>query len=159
MARLASVCIPNHSSSLEEGNRADVPSPPSKYDSSCCNHLRSYPCHQCLWWRGGGGGGGNDNSVSTTNTSTTSVRAEEFLYLQPHNYTDENGHGQRPDHAGSFGFSDAGGDVSSMTLSIYDSSGNSLGSETGQISGVAGYVAGTVKFPIDTDGRQLCLHA
>ena len=56
---------------------------------------------------------------------------------------------------GSFNFSDAGGNVSSLTATAYDSSGHELGTASGQISGTSGVKAGTCDFDFGADTTQV----
>ena len=91
----------------------------------------------------GGGGGG---SILSTNH----VPKLSGLSLYPNSAQQYAGNGTAQVNF-YFDFTDAGGDLSSMTITVYDSNGNVLGSATDQFKGASGITEGYVNGSLDAD--------
>lgn len=89
----------------------------------------------------GGGGSGSDHAPQLSG-----------MYSSPNSVDQYSGNGSVDIYV-SFDYFDAGGDLVSLTLTVYDGLGNKIGSETETIQGgsgiTSGYISGTI--PADTN--------
>ena len=89
---------------------------------------------------GGGGGGG----------SSAHAPALSGLSLYPNSANQNDGNGTIPINF-YLDFADAGGDLASMTITVYDDKGVQLASETGALQGGAGITTGYINGSLNAD--------
>jgi N-acetylneuraminic acid mutarotase len=92
---------------------------------------------------GGGGGGGDDNNGNAPVISNFSPELIRYDYNQ----------GNNP-YSFAIDFIDQDGDISTMTISFYDSDNNLLETDTGGIDDMSGEKSGTIEVEATPDGTD-----